>query len=361
MGLNMIRMRVLVMGLVLALMPCFSPALPINQLRQLAAKHNITCMLVFGDSSVDSGNNNRLATDMKGNFLPYGKDFFNGRPTGRFTNGRLATDFIADELGFTNKISAFLDPNISEIDMLHGVSFASAGSGYDELTANFSSVLSVPKQLEYCNHYKIHLRQLVGKKRAEEIIRNAIFVLSMGTNDFLQNYFLEPIRSQQYTVEEYQNFLVSRMVEDIKEMKRLGATRLVVVGIPPLGCMPLMKTLMDQRRCVESYNKAASSFNSKIQEKLATIRATLQVKSAYLDCFNIIQDAVNHPNKYGFVEATKGCCGTGTIEYGNTCKGLSVCEDPSKYVFWDAVHPTQKMYRIIAQAGLKSLNENVLL
>lgn len=46
--------------------------------------------------------------------------------------------FPADELGFTNKISAFLDPNISEIDMLHGVSFASAGSGYDELTANFS-------------------------------------------------------------------------------------------------------------------------------------------------------------------------------------------------------------------------------
>lgn len=100
----MIRMRVLVMGLVLALMPCFSPALPINQLRQLAAKHNITCMLVFGDSSVDSGNNNRLATDMKSNFLPYGKDFFNGRPTGRFTNGRLATDFIGNSYSSSNYI-----------------------------------------------------------------------------------------------------------------------------------------------------------------------------------------------------------------------------------------------------------------
>ncbi|KAJ0080924.1 hypothetical protein Patl1_10611 [Pistacia atlantica] len=216
MGLNLIRMRVLVMVLVLALMPCVSQSLAINQLKQLAAKHNITCILVFGDSSVDPGNNNRLATDMKGNFLPYGKDFFNGRPTGRFSDGRLATDFIADELGFTNAIPAFLDPNISKMDILHGVSFASAGSGYDELTANFSSVLSVPKQLEYFKHYKIHLRQLVGVKKAEEIIRNAIFVMSMGTNDFLQNYYLEPIRSKQYTLEEYKNFLVSRMVEDIK-------------------------------------------------------------------------------------------------------------------------------------------------
>ncbi|XP_044460794.1 GDSL esterase/lipase At5g45950-like [Mangifera indica] len=328
------------MFLVLALMPRISQALAVNQLGQLAAEHSITCMLVFGDYSVDPGNNNRLSTDMKSNFLPYGMDFFNGRPTGRFTDGRLATDFIVNSFGFTRAIPAFPDPNIGKVDILHGDSFASAGSGYDELTANLSSVLSVPKQLEYFKHYKIHLRQLVGEKKTEEIRRNAIFVLSMGTNDFLQNYYLEPIRSKQYTLEEYQNFLVSLIVENIKKMKRLGATRLVVVGIPPLGCMPLVKTLMDQSTCVESYNKAASSFNTKIQEKLAAIRATLQVKSAYLDCFNIIQYAVNHPKKYGFVETAKGCCGTGAIEYGNTCQGLTVCEDPSKYVFWDAVHPT---------------------
>lgn len=69
-------------------------AVDIPQLRQLAARNNLTCILVFGDSSVDPGNNNRLDTSMKGNFLPYGEDFFNGRPTGRFSNGRLATDFI---------------------------------------------------------------------------------------------------------------------------------------------------------------------------------------------------------------------------------------------------------------------------
>lgn len=107
MGLNLRRMRVLVMVLVLALMPCVSQSLAINQLKQLAAKHNITCMLVFGDSSVDPGNNNRLATDMKGNFLPYGKDFFNGRPTGRFSDGRLATDFIGNSCSFNYIINIF--------------------------------------------------------------------------------------------------------------------------------------------------------------------------------------------------------------------------------------------------------------
>ena len=62
----------------------------------------------------------------------------------------------------------------------------------------------------------------------------------------------------------------------------------------------------------------------------------------------------------GFEETSKGCCGSGTIEYGDTCRGLSTCADPTKYVFWDAVHPTQKMYGIIANDALESVSAYVL-
>lgn len=50
-------------------------------------------MFVFGDSTVDPGNNNYLQTPFKSNFPPYGQDFVNHIPTGRFSNGRLVTDF----------------------------------------------------------------------------------------------------------------------------------------------------------------------------------------------------------------------------------------------------------------------------
>ncbi|KAG6778807.1 hypothetical protein D5086_008118 [Populus alba] len=340
----------------MALMPLFSGAVDIRQLRQLTAKHNVTCVLVFGDSSVDPGNNNRLPTTVKGNFPPYGKDFFDRRPTGRFSNGRLATDFIAEAIGYTKIIPAFLDPNLKPTDLLHGVSFASAASGYDDLTANLSQVLPVSKQLEYLKHYKLHLSRLVGVKKAQNIVNNAIFLLSMGTNDFLQNYYLEPNRPKQFNVEQYQNFLASRMFEDIKEMNRLGATRVVVVGVPPLGCMPLVRTLAGQNTCVESYNQAAWSFNAKIKEKLAILKKTIGIKDAYVDCYGVIQNAINNPKKFGFVETSKGCCGSGTIEYGDTCKGMTTCADPSKYAFWDAVHPTEKMYRILADEAIASLD-----
>lgn len=80
--------------LFLAIAAFYVQAIDITQLRLQAAKNNLTCVLVFGDSSVDPGNNNHLDTTNKGNFPPYGKDFINGRPSGRFSNGRLATDFI---------------------------------------------------------------------------------------------------------------------------------------------------------------------------------------------------------------------------------------------------------------------------
>lgn len=78
------------------------------------------------------------------------------------------------------------------------------------------SVLSLPRQLKYLMHYKVKLRKLVGHKRAEDIIRTAVFVISMGTNDFLQDYYLDPTRPKQFTVEEYQNYLVSCMANAIQ-------------------------------------------------------------------------------------------------------------------------------------------------
>uniref|UniRef100_A0A2C9UG59 GDSL esterase/lipase n=1 Tax=Manihot esculenta TaxID=3983 RepID=A0A2C9UG59_MANES len=49
----------------------------------------VPCYFIFGDSLVDSGNNNNLPTLAKVNYLPYGIDFPEG-PTGRFCNGRTA-------------------------------------------------------------------------------------------------------------------------------------------------------------------------------------------------------------------------------------------------------------------------------
>lgn len=50
---------------------------------------------VFGDSLVDSGNNNFLATTARADSPPYGIDFPTRRATGRFSNGLNIPDIIS--------------------------------------------------------------------------------------------------------------------------------------------------------------------------------------------------------------------------------------------------------------------------
>lgn len=54
-----------------------------------------TALFIFGDSLFDVGNNNYINTTTldQANFWPYGETYFKS-PTGRFSDGRLITDFI---------------------------------------------------------------------------------------------------------------------------------------------------------------------------------------------------------------------------------------------------------------------------
>jgi len=97
---------------------------------------DVPAVIVFGDSTVDTGNNNAIGTVLKSNFAPYGRDMAGGpRPTGRFCNGRLPTDFISEALGLPPLVPAYLDPAYGIQDFARGVCFASAGTGLDNKTA----------------------------------------------------------------------------------------------------------------------------------------------------------------------------------------------------------------------------------
>uniref|UniRef100_A0A2N9J3F8 SGNH hydrolase-type esterase domain-containing protein n=1 Tax=Fagus sylvatica TaxID=28930 RepID=A0A2N9J3F8_FAGSY len=101
----------------------------------LPKNETVPAFIVFGDSIVDTGNNNYIDTLVKCDFRPYGRDFIGGKPTGRFCNGKVTSDFLAEAFGVKKILPAYLDPNLQLQDLLTGVSFASGGAGYDPLTA----------------------------------------------------------------------------------------------------------------------------------------------------------------------------------------------------------------------------------
>ncbi|PUZ35982.1 hypothetical protein GQ55_9G002800 [Panicum hallii var. hallii] len=313
----------------------------------------VTAVIVFGDSIVDPGNNNDLHTQIKANHPPYGKDFFNHEATGRYSNGLIPTDLIAQGLGVKQLLPPYLGVDLSPEDLLTGVSFASGATGFDPLTPIVVSVISLEQQLAYFDEYRAKLVAIAGEEETERIIKGALFVVCAGTDDVANTYFTTPFRRVEYDIPSYVELLVSGAEAFLRNVSARAATKIGFVGMPPVGCVPSQRTLGGglRRECEPSRNEAAQLYNARIQEMIAGLNAeqgfgTLVV---YLDIYRILDELMERGDRYGFTETTKGCCGTGTIEVTGLCDSrfVSVCDDVSQHVFFDSYHPTERAYRII--------------
>ncbi|TXG67476.1 hypothetical protein EZV62_008751 [Acer yangbiense] len=328
-------------------------------LQILKANAKVPAIIVFGDSSVDSGNNNGISTILKSNFEPYGRDFFGNQPTGRFSNGRIPTDFISEAFGLKPMIPAYLDPMYNIADFATGVCFASAGTGYDNATADVLSVIPLWKEMEYYKEYQETLRGYLGNEKANEVLGEALYLMSIGTNDFLENYYILPKRSSEYSVEEYQIFLAGIAENFITELYQLGARKICISGLPPMGCLPLERTtnMFNGSDCVEEYNDVAKDFNGQLQGMVMKLNKELPgIQLVLSNPYDILLDTIQDPNKFGFEDAETACCGTGLLEMGYMCNTINpfTCSDASKYVFWDSFHPTEKANGILADNVVKN-------
>ncbi|KAK7261758.1 hypothetical protein RIF29_28077 [Crotalaria pallida] len=316
----------------------------------------VPAIITFGDSAVDVGNNDYLFTLFKANYPPYGRDFVNHKPTGRFCNGKLATDITAETLGFKSYAPAYLSPQASGNNLLIGANFASAASGYDEKAAILNHAIPLSQQLNYYKEYKSKLAKVAGTKKAASIINGALYILSAGSSDFVQNYYVNPLINKILTPDQYSSNLVGAFSSFIKDLYKLGARKIGVTSLPPLGCLPAVRTLFGfhENGCVSRINNDAQGFNKKINSAVTSLQKQLPgLKIVVFDIYKPLFDLVQSPSKSGFAEARRGCCGTGTVETTSLLcnpKSIGTCPNATQYVFWDSVHPSQAANQVLADA-----------
>ncbi|GMY08935.1 GDSL esterase/lipase At2g30310-like, partial [Fagus crenata] len=206
-------------------------------------------------------------------------------------------------LGLKQSIPPFRDPNLSDHEIQTGVSFASAGSGYDDLTTVVSRANPVLNQVEDFNKYIVRLKGIVGEEEAMKIIRGALVLISAGTNDFIFNFYDIPTRRLEFNITGYHDFLQKRLQNFIKQLYDLGCRKIAVVGLPPIGCLPIQMSLRFQNpfntKCIEHQNLDAQSYNQKLVNQLSKIQAVLlESKISYSDVYEQVNDMINHPQKY---------------------------------------------------------------
>ncbi|XP_022765978.1 GDSL esterase/lipase At3g43570-like [Durio zibethinus] len=268
-----------------------------------------SALLAFGDSILDTGNNNNLFTVTKCNFPPYGRDFPGGKATGRFGNGKVFSDLIGS-LGIKPVMPAFLDPNFQNEDLETGACFASGGSGLDKLTARIQNILSITDQFNLFKQYVAKLEGAVGAEKANATISNSLFLTSSGNNDIGITYF-------------------SILRNDINQY----TTQLVGWASSFLKVKDLLIFLF------------RILFNIELKKKLKYLSSQWNlVKGFAWTGSKELLDLIQNPNKYGFDDSTRGCCGTGTFEVAYMCNQLNpfTCPNTSNQVFWDTAHPSER-------------------
>lgn len=307
---------------------------------------------VFGDSLVDNGNNNYLATTARADAPPYGVDYPTHRPTGRFSNGLNIPDIISEHLGAEPTLP-YLSPELQGERMLVGANFASAGVGIlNDTGIQFVNIIRITRQLEYFAQYQQRLASLIGGEQAQRLVNGALVLMTLGGNDFVNNYYLVPFsaRSRQFALPDYVNYIVSEYKKILANLYSLGARRVLITGTGPLGCVPAELALRSRDgNCDPELQRAAGMFNPQVVQIINELNNEIgsQVFVA-ANAFNMHMDFISNPGAYGFETAQVACCGQGPYNGLGLCTPASnLCPDRNTYAFWDAFHPSEKANRII--------------
>ncbi|KAJ7942462.1 GDSL esterase/lipase [Quillaja saponaria] len=308
--------------------------------------HKHVAFFIFGDSFLDVGNNNYINTSayQLANYWPYGETYFKLFPTGRFSDGRLVSDFIA-EYAKLQMIPPFLQPGSSH-NYYKGVNFASAGAG--ALDDTFKGlVIPLKAQLRYFNTVATSFQQNLGKFEAKLALSRAVYLFSIGSNDYSS-----PSLSS-YTYADYVAMVVGNTTAVVQEVYKTGARKFAFMNLPIFGCLPADRISYDS--CNQEASALAALHNQVLFQSLVKLEKQLKgFKYSLFDFYSSLSEIIDHPSEYGFKEEKVACCGTGRLRAIDSCGGkrevkeFELCDNPNDYVFWDTHHLTEKAYKQLA-------------
>ncbi|KAJ0007017.1 hypothetical protein Pint_28822 [Pistacia integerrima] len=285
-------------------------------------------LFVFGDSLYDPGNNNFINTSItyKANYPPYGETFFRF-PTGRFSDGRLISDFIA-KYAHLPYWEPYLAPGQHEF--INGANFASGGAC--AIADNNPNVLSLEAQLSNFKEVVSLLKQQLGDAEAGQILTNAVYLSSIGGVDY-------HIFSDQYPnateseMENYVQVVIGNITNVIKEIYALGGRKFAFQNVGPLGCSPVAKQLnnLTKTECWKGTLSLARQHNRALVTAAKELEIQLPAFNFIIfDYFTTLMNLDCNPFKYGFKEADIACCGSG-IYHASDCGigDYELCKNPN--------------------------------
>ncbi|XP_021593074.1 GDSL esterase/lipase At5g03980 [Manihot esculenta] len=187
----------------------------------------------------------------------------------------------------------------------------------------------------------------------------------IGGNDY--NYAL----LQGKTIDELKPMIpdvVNAIKDAVARVIGFGATRVVVPGNFPIGCMPIYLTgfhtndtndsnAYDELHCLKGLNNFAIYHNELLQQGIIALQEEHPHGTiVYGDYYNAYKWVLQKAALLGFDpnSVQKACCGCGgdydfSLERFCGAPDVPVCAKPEERMSWDGIHSTQKAYFFMAR------------
>ncbi|KAK6139192.1 hypothetical protein DH2020_027071 [Rehmannia glutinosa] len=287
---------------------------------------------------------------------------------GRYSDGRLVIDFIAESLGLPY-LSAYLDALGS--NFTHGANFATAGSTIrpQNTTLHQSGFSPFSLNVQYYQFNDFHHRSQIIRNQggvfkgllpnAEDFSR-ALYTFDIGQNDLTAGYFLNMTTDQ---VRAYVPDALDQFKTIVKDIYDNGGRSFWIHNTGPVGCLPYVMDRVlitagqiDKVGCAAPFNDVAQYFNLRLKETVVQLRKDLlSAALTYVDVYSVKYDLISQAKKHGFVHPLQACCGHGgkynyNMHHGCGSKikvnGKEImvgksCKNPSVMINWDGVHYTE--------------------
>lgn len=303
-----------------------------------APAHAFSNIFIFGDSLSDSGNVG-LALQYLGG-VPNASQGVAGQPidnlyipdapypiTGgydfaTFSNGPV---WAAD---FAKKFGLKADPTLAAafgfLPSATNFSFAGARTGADtdvpSLKSQVNTFLSATGG--FAPGSALYIIGGGGNDARDGVEAAVADIMTNGTDPALATFAAGAAAAASYAAD------VEFMVHQLQDR---GATNILVFGVPNIGLTPALSTL--------GVSGIGSGVSGLMDAKLFEVLADDGVKifDAYSFISGIVSDVLSTPGgAHGFRNATDAC---GAAALGTNC---------DEYVFWDGIHPTAAMHRLLA-------------
>ncbi|GMY27074.1 GDSL esterase/lipase 7-like [Fagus crenata] len=202
-------------------------------------------------------------------------------------------------------------------------------------------------------------RQIKNAEELSNYLSNSIFLISVGSNDYLYNYLQSQYYNsgELYDMDKFGDILMLELQKQLKVLYNLGARKMLVFDLGPIGCFPLVHNKIEGKvSCLKELNTMITVFNGKLYYMLMDLTSLLDGTTLVVaQTYKLIYDMILNPFTYGLKNGTNPCCIVEQKGKKLCVPEMLPCQDRNSNLFWDSFHLTEAAYKIIVN---KCLNDS---